>query len=318
MLNDSHAAREPLTEVSSLRTSRHPSMLHRRKSKIGSHTLLFIPYRERVLIALAAVMQVSSLRTSRHPSMLHRRKSKIGSHTLLFIPYRERVLIALAAVMQVIILVLLIAAATTDVFKVDGTRAIEIGVDLRAVSDGLGVTVTEGSKPFCYSLWGAHKCGAASFYSENWYTEHNISHKGFPSPVTYTMILGSAAFTVLAACYSLINIVGIATVVCMQDYTAVLCAWSFSVWITILISWALSVGVYARTMTTVNSTTIVGRKVRVKDYCDFSSSFALAMAAFVLHALQFTFTVLYTRLFEKRVKSLVTEQKRVNEEHLQE
>ncbi|KAG5483724.1 hypothetical protein LSCM4_04876 [Leishmania orientalis] len=315
MLNDSHAAREPLTEISSLRTSRRPSMLLR-KSKIGGRTLLFIPYRERVLIALAAVMQVSSLRTSRRPSMLLR-KSKIGGRTL-FIPYRERVLIALAAVMQVIILVLLIAAATTDVFKVDGTRAIEIGVDLRAVSDGLGVTVTEGSKPFCYSLWGAHKCGSASFYSENWYTEHNISHKGFPSPVTHTMILGSAAFAVLAACYSLINIVGIVTVVCMQDYTAVLCAWSFSVWITILISWALSVGVYARTMTTVNSTTIVGRKVRVKDYCDFSSSFALTMTAFALHALQFTFTVLYTRLFEKRVKSLVTEQKRLNEEHLQE
>ncbi|CAM37519.1 hypothetical protein, unknown function [Leishmania braziliensis MHOM/BR/75/M2904] len=257
--------------------------------------------------------EISSLRTSRRPSSLHRRKSKIGGRTVLYIPYRERVFIALAAVMQVAILALLIAAVVTDIFKVDGTRAIRIGADLRAVSAGLNVSVTEGSRPFCYSLWGARRCGSASFYTQKWYTARGIADKGFPSPVTRTMMLGAAAFTVLAVCYSLVNIIGIALVVCLQNYTAVLCAWSFSVWITILISWALSVGVYAGSILTMNSTTIVGRKVRVKDYCDFSSSFALSMAAFVLHALQFTFTVLYVHMFESRMKSLVTEQKQLNE-----
>ncbi|CAG9571232.1 hypothetical protein LMJF_14_0480 [Leishmania major strain Friedlin] len=258
--------------------------------------------------------EISSLRTSRRPSSLHRRKSKIGGRTVLYIPCRERVLIALAATMQVITFVLLIAAAATDVFMVDGTRAIRIGADLEAVSTALGVSVTEGSKPFCYSLWGARRCGTSTFHTEKWYTEHGIKDKGFPSSVTYTMMLGAAAFAVLAACYSFINIIGITVVVCMQDFTAVLCAWSFSVLITILISWALSVGVYARSMATMNSTTIVGRKVRVKDYCDFSSSFALAMAAFVLQGFQFTFTTVYTRVFENRMKSVVAEQKQINRE----
>lgn len=256
--------------------------------------------------------EISSLRTSRRPSSLHRRKSKIGGRTVLYIPCRERVLIALAATMQVITFVLLIAAAATDVFMVDGTRAIRIGADLKAVSAGLGVSVTEGSKPFCYSLWGARKCGTSTFHTEKWYTEHGIKNKGFPSSVTYTMMLGAAAFAVLASCYSFISIIGITIVVCMQDFTAVLCAWSFSVWIIILISWALSVGVYARSMATMNST-IVGRKVQVKDYCDFSSSFALIMTAFALQGFQFTFTAVYTRMFENRMKSLVAEQKQMKE-----
>ncbi|GET87072.1 hypothetical protein, unknown function [Leishmania tarentolae] len=258
--------------------------------------------------------EASSLRTSRRPSSLHRRKSKIGSRTVLYIPCRERVLIALATTVQVITLALLIAAAVTDVFKVDGTKAIKVGANLTAVSTGLGVSVTEGSKPFCYSLWGARKCGTTSFHSEKWYTDHGIVNKGFPASETYTMMLGAAAFAALAACYSFINIIGTIIVVCMQDFTAVMCAWSFSVLIIILISWALSVGVYARRMESMNSTTIVGRKVSVKDYCEFSTSFALSMAAFALQAAQFTFTVVYTRMFENRIKSLVTEQKHTKEE----
>ena len=99
---------------------------------------------------------------------------------------------------------------------------------------------------------------------------------------------------------------------CLQNYTAVLCAWSFSVWITILISWALSVGVYARGMTTMPSSTIPGRLVHVKDYCKFTSSFALTMTCFGLHAFQFAFTVTYVQMFEGRMKSLVKEQKQLN------
>ncbi|CBZ24908.1 hypothetical protein, unknown function [Leishmania mexicana MHOM/GT/2001/U1103] len=263
---------------------------------------------------LEPLAEVSSLRTSRRPSSLHRRTSKLGGRRVLYIPYRERVLIALAATVQVIALVLLIAAAATDVLMVDGTKAIKIGADLKAVSTGLGVSVTEGSKPFCYSLWGARKCGTSSFYTEKWYTERGIKNKGFPSAATYTMMLGAGAFAALAACYSFINVIGITVAVCMQDYTAVMCAWSFSVLMTILISWALTVGVYADSMATMNSTTIPGRKVRVKDYCDFSSSFAMAMTAFALQGFQFIFTVVYTRLFENRMKSLVAEQKQVNRE----
>ncbi|KAK7197513.1 Amastin surface glycoprotein [Novymonas esmeraldas] len=256
--------------------------------------------------------EVNSLRTSRRPSSLHRRKSKIAGRTVLYIPPQERLYAALAFTMQIIILALLIAAATTDVFKVDGTKAIKSGADLKTVATGLGVSITEGSKPFCYSLWGARRCGTTAFNVQKWYTERGIGRRGFPSPVTYTMMVGAAAFSVLAACYSFINLVGIAIVVYLQDYTAVLCAWSFSVWITILISWALSVGVYARAMTTMNSSTIPGRKVHIKDYCNFSTSFALTMTAFGLHAFQFSFTVVYVRMFEKRMKSMVTEQKQLN------
>lgn len=258
--------------------------------------------------------EAGSLVASRRPSSLHRRKSSIAGRKVLYIPFGERIFIIMAAVMQVIILALLIAASVTDVFQVDGTKAIEMGADLTAVSAGLGVTVTPGSKPFCYSLWGARLCGKATFHTQPWYTKNGMVRRGFPSPVSYTMMVGSAAFSVLAACYSFINLVGITIVVCMQDFTAVLCAWSFSVWITILISWALSVGVYARGMTTMNSSTIPGRKVHVKDYCKFTTSFALTMTCFVLHAFQFAFTVVYVRKFEKRMKSLVTEQKHISAE----
>ncbi|KPI82769.1 hypothetical protein ABL78_8217 [Leptomonas seymouri] len=258
--------------------------------------------------------EVSSIRPSRRSSSIHRRKSSIAGHKVLYIPFRERLFIILAAVMQIIILGLLIAAAVTDVFEVDGTRAIKSGANLTAISKALNVEVTEGSKPFCYSLWGARKCGSSAFHSEKWYTDRGASHKGFPSAVTQTMMLGSAAFAVLAACYAFINIIGIIAVVYLQDYTAVLCAWSFSVWITILICWALSVGVYARAMTTMPSSTIEGRMVHVKDYCKFTTSFAITMTCFALHSFQFTFTVVYVRMFESRMKALVSEQKQLNTE----
>lgn len=257
--------------------------------------------------------EASSIRASRRPSSIHRRKSSIGGRKVLYIPVCERLFIILAAVVQVIILALLIAAAATDVFQVDGTRAIESGANLTGVSKALGITVTRGdTKAFCYSLWGARKCGTTEFHTEKWYTARGASYKGYPSPVSQTMMLGAAAFAALASCYSFINIVGIVIVVCLQDYTAVLCAWSFSVWITILISWALSVGVYARGMTTMPSSTIAGRMVHVKDYCKFTTSFALTMTSFGLHALQFAFTVIYVRMFEGRMKALVTEQKQLN------
>ena len=256
--------------------------------------------------------EATSLRPSRRTSSIHRRKSSIAGRKVLYIPVRERIFIILAAVIQVIIFALLIAAAATDVFEVDGTRAIKSGANLTTVSKVLGVTVTEGSKPFCYSLWGARKCGATEFHTEKWYIAKGVAHKGFPSAVSQTMMLGSAAFAVLAACYAFINIIGIIVVVCLQNYTAVLCAWSFSVWITILISWALSVGVYARGMTTMPSSTIPGRLVHVKDYCKFTSSFALTMTCFGLHAFQFAFTVTYVQMFEGRMKSLVKEQKQLN------
>lgn len=258
--------------------------------------------------------EASSIRASRRPSSIHRRKSSIAGRKVLYIPVRERLFIILAAVVQVIILALLIAASATDIFQVDGTRAITSGANLTTVTKAIGVTVTEGSTPFCYSLWGARKCGATEFHTEKWYTAQGTPYKGFPSPVSQTMMLGAAAFSVLAACYSLINIVGIVIVVCLQDYTAVLCAWSFSVWITILISWALSVGVYARGMTTMPSSTITGRLVHVKDYCKFTTSFALTMTCFGLHAFQFAFTVVYVRMFEGRMKALVKEQKQLNTE----
>lgn len=258
--------------------------------------------------------EASSLRASRRPSSIHRRKSSIAGRKVLYVPIRERLFIILAAVVQVIILALLIAASATDVFQVDGSRAISSGANLVNVSTALDVTITAGSTPFCYSLWGARKCGTTEFHTEKWYTARNTAYKGFPSPVSQTMMLGAAAFSVLAACYSFINLVGIAIVVCLQDYTAVLCAWSFSVWITILISWALSVGVYARGMTTMPSSTIAGRLVHVKDYCKFTTSFALTMTCFGLHAFQFAFTVVYVRMFEGRMKALVKEQKQLNTE----
>ncbi|KPA77215.1 hypothetical protein ABB37_07123 [Leptomonas pyrrhocoris] len=258
--------------------------------------------------------EVSSMRPSRRPSSIHRRKSSIAGHKVLYIPFRERLFIILAAVIQVIILALLIASATTDVFEVDGTRAIESGANLTHVTTALGVTVTAGSKPFCYSLWGARHCGKTEFHTEKWYAARGAAHKGFPSPVSQTMMLGAAAFAVLAACYSFLNLCGIVVVVFLQDYTAVLCAWSFSVWITILISWALSVGVYARGMTTMPSSTIPGRLVHVKDYCRFTTSFGLTMACFALHAFQFAFTVVYERMFAKRMRALVKEQKQLTAE----
>lgn len=258
--------------------------------------------------------EASSLRASRRPSSIHRRKSSIAGHKVLYIPIRERLFIILAAVIQVIILALLIAAAVTDVFQVDGTRAIHIGANLTNVSKALGVEVTEGSKPFCYSLWGARKCSTTEFHTEKWFTARGAPHKGYPSESIQTMMLGAAAFSALAACYAFINIVGIVVVVCLQDYTAVLCAWSFSVWITILISWALSVGAYARGMTSMPSPTVPNHLVHIKDYCKFTTSFALTMTSFGLHAFQFTFTVIYVRMFEGRMKALVKEQKHLNTE----
>lgn len=259
--------------------------------------------------------EASSMRPSRRASSIHRRKSSIAGRKVLYIPVCERIFIILAAVIQVIILALLIAAAATDVFEVQGSRAIAGGANLTLVSKALDVTVTEGSKPFCYSLWGARKCGTTEFHTEKWYTARGAPYKGYPSPVSQTMMLGAAAFSVLASCYAFINIVGIVVVVCLQDYTAVLCAWSFSVWITILISWALSVGVYARGMTTMPSSTVANRLVHVKDYCKFTTSFALTMTCFGLHAFQFAFTVVYVRMFEGRMKALVKEQKQLNTEH---
>ncbi|KAG5509384.1 hypothetical protein JKF63_06694 [Porcisia hertigi] len=253
--------------------------------------------------------EMGSFHTSHRPSSLHRRTSKLGNRTVLYIPFKERMCIGLAVTTQVIVIALLIAAVLTDVFQVDGTRATQNGVDLTDVSAGLGVSVTESSKPFCYSLWGARKCGTAAFHTQGWYTAHGMVLKGFPSLVSYNMMKGSSAFAVLAVCYSFINLVAIGIVVCMQNYMAVLCAWSFSTWTTILISWALTVGVYNRSMGTIKSTTMVGRQVHMKDYCSFSLSFVLTMIAFFLHAFQFTFTVVYTRMYESRMKSLVTEQK---------
>lgn len=261
------------------------------------------------------VTDAESLRTSRRSSMIQRRTSRLGNRKVLYIPFNEKLFISLAFLVQLVILALLIAAAVTDVFKVDGSRAIDAGANLENVSAALDVTITAGTHPFCYSLWGAHKCSSSGFHRVSWFAERGTLYGGYPSKTTQTMMLGSAAFAVIAVCYSVLNLAGIVVVVFMQDFTAVLCAWSFSVWITILISWALTVGVYARGMTSMPSSTIAGRNVHVKDYCSFTTSFALTMTCFGLHAIQFAFTVTYTQLFENRVKSLVDEQKKLAEQH---